>query len=232
MKILQTTVAVAATALGLGFAVQAADTSEEMREIPSFNEVRLSGSMDVEVTVGKKQSVKVIADSNIIEHLETDVRGDTLRIGLANGHYSRIKVMRVVITVPELVGAGVHGSGDLYVTGASAVDFNMDLQGSGDAVFKKAKFGKLDIELQGSGDIEMDGECDDLSIELHGSGDIELGDMKCKAAEVDLRGSGDVELFASDSADVGVHGSGDVVVRGEPAKINSRVRGSGDIVVR
>ncbi|WP_262692969.1 head GIN domain-containing protein [Kordiimonas aestuarii] len=233
MKKLQTTVAVAAMLLGFGMTAQAKDTSEEMRDVASFSEVQLNGSMDLEVTVGGSQSVKVIADSDIMSHIETEVRGDTLRVGLDNGHSHRnIKMMRVIVTVPELRGAGLRGSGDLHVTAAAADDFDLGLQGSGDVFFRKAKFGKLKIELQGSGDIDMEGTCDDLDIELQGSGDIDAGDLKCNTAEVDLRGSGDIEFFASQSADVGVHGSGDVVVRGEPAKLNSRVRGSGDIVVR
>ena len=232
MKKLQTTAAVAAMVLGFGMNAQAASTSEEMRDVSSFKEIRLMGSMDVEVAVGGKQSVKVIADSDIIEHLETTVSGDTLRVKLESGHYGNIKVMRVVITVPELVATSIQGSGDMYVDGAVADNFELDLQGSGDAVFKKAKFGKIDIDLQGSGDIELDGACEDITIDLQGSGDVDAGDLECKTGEVDLRGSGDVEFFATMSANVGVYGSGDVVVHGSPDKVNTRVRGSGDIIMR
>ena len=232
MKKLQMTAAVAAMALGLGMSVQAVDTSEEMRDTSSFDAIRLNGSMDIKISVGGKQSVKVIADSDIIEHIETEVRGDTLHVGLENGHYGRIKVMRVEITVPSLTAAGLYGSGDLTVTGAKADHFEMDLRGSGDAYFSKADFAELNINLKGSGDIEMKGACGAVSIELQGSGDIENGDLECRTADVSLRGSGDIEFFASEAADVEIHGSGDIVVRGEPAKINSRVRGSGDIVVR
>lgn len=232
MKKLQTTAAVAAMMLGFGMAAHAVDTSEEMRDVGTFKEIKLMGSMDVEVTVGEKQSVKVIADSDIIEHLETNVSGDTMHVRLERGHYGNIKVMRVIVTMPEMTGASIQGSGDMIVTGADAADFELELQGSGDATFRKSKFGKIDIELQGSGDIELDGTCDVIDIELQGSGDIDAGDLKCMSGEVDLRGSGDIEFYASESANVGVHGSGDVVVRGSPDKINSRVRGSGDIIMR
>ena len=212
MKKLQTTATVAAMMLGFGLSAQAADTSEEMRDVGAFKEIKLMGSMDVEVTVGGEQSVKVIADSDIIEHVETTVSGDTLRVKLENGRYGNIKVMRVVVTMPEMTGASIQGSGDMVVTGADAADF--------------------ELELQGSGDIELDGTCDDIKIDLQGSGDVDAGDLKCKVGEIDLRGSGDIEFYASDSANVGVHGSGDVVVLGSPDKVNSRVRGSGDIIMR
>ncbi|WP_417466095.1 head GIN domain-containing protein [Kordiimonas sp.] len=232
MKKLQTTAIVAALLCGTSFAAQARSTAEQVRDVPSFKEVSLHGSMDVEIAVGSSQSVKVIADDDIIDNIETEVRGDELRIGLERGHYSNIKVMRVVITMPEMTGANIHGSGDMIVKDVKADRFDLELQGSGDATFSDATFGDIEIELHGSGDIELDGTCTSIDIELQGSGDVDAGKLKCTGAKVSLRGSGDVEVYANESADVGVHGSGDIVVRGEPDKLNSRVRGSGDIIIR
>jgi len=236
MKLFKTAVASIAV-LTAATAVNAKDTSEEMRDVGAFTKVSLQGSMDVEVKVGDEQSVKVIADSDIIQYLRTRVRGGELEIDLKhdNGHrniFRHIKKMQVIITVPSLEGAEVHGSGDMLVENAVADNFDIEVHGSGDAVFENAKVKTLDVELQGSGDIEMDGTCDTVHIELRGSGDIKATDMECKAADVQLQGSGDVNVFASDSADVTVRGSGDIRVSGKPDKISSRVRGSGDIHVR
>lgn len=232
MNKLHTTVAVATLIFGLGASAHAKDTSEEMRDVSSFKEVHLNGSMDVEITVGGSQSVKVIADSDIIDHVRTEVRGDTLKLDMDRGSYRNIKTMRVLITVPALTGAEVHGSGDLYVTGAKSDRFGLGVQGSGDAVFKDATLGKLDIELQGSGDVHIEGSCDQIKVEVQGSGDVEATKMKCKSADVSVHGSGDVAVFASGSIDVSIHGSGDVSVQGSPDKVNSKVRGSGDVTIR
>ncbi|NVJ97302.1 MAG: DUF2807 domain-containing protein [Alphaproteobacteria bacterium] len=233
MKLLRSTAAVAAIAIGAGFAVSAKDTSEEMRDVGSFDQVQLNGSMDVEVKVGGEQSVRVVADSDIISHIETEVRGGTLRVGLDNDHrHGNIKKMIVYVTVPSLKGAALHGSGDMIVEDAVADDFEVDLHGSGDMTLKDVKFGEVELELQGSGDIEIDGTCDAVEVELQGSGDIEADDMKCKSATVSVHGSGDVSVTASEEADISVHGSGDVVVSGSPDKLRSKVRGSGDIEMR
>lgn len=211
------------------------DVTEQMRDVDAFTEVSLQGSMDVEVRVGPEQSVKVIADADIIEYLETRVRGDELRIDLdCDGARAcrRINKLKILITVPKLVAAEVHGSGDLYVEDVKADQFDLEVHGSGDAVVNDATLGRLDIDLQGSGDIKIEGSCDEVQVELQGSGDVEAGDMVCKDAEVSLHGSGDVEIHASASADVSVRGSGDIVVRGQPDKLSSSVRGSGDIHVR
>lgn len=233
MKLLRTTAAVAALALGAGLTALAKDTSEENRDVGSFDEVQLNGSMDVEIRVGSAHSVRVVADSDIIDHIETEVRGDTLRVGLDRGHNHRnIKKMIVYVTVPALKGAALHGSGDMLVEKPEADSFEVDLHGSGDMILEDVKFGRVEIELQGSGDIEIDGTCETVDVELQGSGDIEADDMECKSASVSLHGSGDVSVHASEDADVSVHGSGDVVISGSPDKLRSKVRGSGDIELR
>lgn len=236
MKLFKSTVAsIAVLAAAGAVSADEKDIAEQMRDVAEFTEVSLQGSMDVEVRVGGEQSVKVIADADVIEYLETRVRGGELRIDLdCDGARAcrRIKKLEVLITVPKLEAAEVHGSGDLYVENVKTDHFELEVHGSGDAVVNDAELTRLDIDLQGSGDIKIDGSCNEVRMDLQGSGDIEAGDMTCKDAEVSLHGSGDIEVHASASADVSVRGSGDIVVRGKPDKISSSVRGSGDIHVR
>jgi len=236
MKLFKTVAATAALLTATSI-VTADDISEEVRDLDAFTKVALQGNMDVEVKVGPKQSVKVIADSNVIEFLRTRVRGRELEIDWDDDHdrhpnFRRIKKMQIIITMPKIEGAEVHGSGDMLVENASADRFELEVHGSGDAVFENAKMEKIYIELQGSGDIEIQGTCEDINVELQGSGDVKADRFECKTAEVEVQGSGDVDIFASASVDVTVHGSGDIRVSGKPDKISSRVRGSGDIHVR
>lgn len=233
MNILKTTIASVAV-LAVATAAMAGDVSEEMRDVDAFTKVSLQGSMDVEIKVGSKQSVKVIADSRIIEHIRTRVHNGELEIDLREKKHSffrNIKRMQIIITVPSLDGAELHGSGDMIIEGAEADKFELELRGSGDAIMEDAKIGAMAVELQGSGDIEIDGTCDDIRIELRGSGDIKARKMKCKTAEADLRGSGDISVHASEEADVTIRGSGDISVTGRPDKMSQKVRGSGDIRV-
>jgi len=236
MKLLKTAVASVAV-LSAAALVSANDISEATREVDSFTKVKLEGSMDVEVKVGPAQSVRVIADSDVIEYLRTEVHGGELEIELKHhkrnsGIFRRVEKMLVVVTVPSLESAEVQGSGDMIVEDVAGSRFELDVHGSGDAIVKNAKVETLNLDLQGSGDIEISGSCDDVRIELQGSGDIKADRMECKSADVMLMGSGDIGVFANVSADVTVRGSGDISVFGKPDKISSRVRGSGDIHVR
>lgn len=237
MKTLIAAVSCAAILAGSAtVSVTADDTSEEMRSVDSFTRIRNKGSFEVYVNVGSEQSVKVTADSDIIEHVETEVRGSTLHIQLEDRDnwrgWRNIDVLRVDITVPSLESVRVDGSGDFEVRGVETESFSANVNGSGDIELISAKADRLSIDVKGSGDVEASGTCGDLDVEVKGSGDVEARDMACASGEIGIMGSGDVSVTLSESVDVGIMGSGDVTVYGKPDKVSTRAMGSGDVVLR
>jgi len=237
MKTLIAAVSCAAIMTGMGIVgVSADETSEEMRALDTFTSIRNKGSFEVYVTVGEEQSVKVTADSDIIDKVETEVRGDTLHIELERNNnwrgYRNIDVLRVDITVQNLEAVRVDGSGDYEVRGLTGGDFKANVNGSGDIDLIDAKADRLSIDIKGSGDVEASGECNTLEVEVKGSGDVSGRKMSCKSGDISIMGSGDVDATLNESVDVGIMGSGDVTVWGKPEKVKSRSMGSGDVVLR
>ncbi len=219
----------AAVALTVATTAWAGGTAEEMRDVSGFTEVALKGSMDVDVTVGKMHSVRVVADDDVIEHIETEVSNGRLNIKLDDHRHHNIKKMHVYVTVPELEAAAIYGSGDMKVSGTVDGDFEFDIYGSGDAHIEDLKASNLDLSIKGSGDLVIEGSCDELDVSIKGSGNVEGRDLKCKDVEASIMGSGDVAIHASERIDATVKGSGDIDVYGGPDKVRTSVRGSGDI---
>lgn len=216
--------------------VMAKDVSEEMRDVSAFSSIRNKGSFDVRVSVGDAQSVKVIADSDVMDKIETEVRGGTLHIEFESErswNWSRnIDVLRLDITVPTLEAAMVYGSGNFVINGVNGGDFEADINGSGDISLIDATIEDLSISIKGSGDVEASGSCEKLDIEVKGSGDVDARSMECDSGDIGVMGSGDVSAYVKNSIDVGIMGSGDVVVWGKPEKVSSRSMGSGEVVIR
>lgn len=216
--------------------VQADDASEQMRSVDSFMRVRNKGAFDVDITVGPEQSVKVIADGDIIDQVETEVRGETLHIEMDRDFswrdYRDIDTLKVEITVPALEAVRVDGSGDMEVRGVDDGDFRAGVNGSGDIELIDAKTASLEIDVKGSGDVEVSGSCTELTVEVKGSGDVSARSMECQSGEIGIMGSGDVSAYLSESIEVSIMGSGDVAVWGKPDKVRTRTMGSGDVVLR
>lgn len=229
-------VGVSTLAIAAGGGAFADDVVEEMRDVASFSKIKNKGSFEVFVTVGGAQSVKVTADSDVIEKIETEVRGGTLNIAMdADRSWwrnNRVGRMRLDITVPSLEAALVHGSGDFEINGVTDGDFEASVHGSGDISLNNATVRELNIDVKGSGDIVVSGTCEDIDVEVKGSGSLEARDMECVAGDVGIMGSGDVDIYLKEKVDVSIMGSGDVTVWGKPEQVKTRSMGSGEVTLR
>jgi subtilisin family serine protease len=83
--------------------------------------------------------------------------------------------------------------------------------------------------MMGSGQITASGSCKVLEAELTGSGDLNARHLAADAVTVNLRGSGTSHVFAKQSAELTLRGSGDIRVLGNPNQRNVNRTGSGEV---
>ena len=182
----------------------------EARNVSGFSSVELQGSANVDVTLGNSESVIVTADDNILPLIETNVQNGQLIIrDKANTNINPSSPVRVNVTIQALKGITLSGSGKINVS-----------QMTGDSLM---------INLSGSGSITVTGAVTAVNISLPGSGNISCGGLLTKSAKVKLDGSGDIEIYASQSLDAGILGSGSIRYSGNPAQVSKSIVGSGNI---
>jgi hypothetical protein len=213
---------IVATALGAVLVVASAWSSEalakkieDVRKLPSFTKIEASGSSDVIIKVGKKQSVVVHAEDDEVSEIKTKVTNGELKIWRKNKRMSFSRhSARIVITVPALT--------------------RLVSQGSGDASVSNMKAKKFKLVQQGSGDVDITGTCDEIDITSQGSGDLESARLDCDIIDVSLRGSGDMDLevVTSKSFALDAVGSGDVTISGSCNDFDLEHRASGDVDAR
>jgi len=204
-------------------------TSTETRAISGFTGVETHGSIDLVVTQGNF-NVKVEADQNLLQYIETTVENGHLVVGFRHGvSIMDINTAKVYVSAPELNDFETHGSGN--ITGEGKIsDKNktaINVSGSGDIALH-IDCPSVITETHGSGNINIDGESKNISTTVSGSGDVKLAGLKAETVKVSIHGSGNTEVFASESLDAEIFGSGDVHYRGEP-KISSSIHGSGEV---
>lgn len=202
---------------------------EKDLQLDDFNGIRLTISADVYLTPGRSQSVRVSAQQNIIDLLETEVDNGIWKIDTEENIDDHSKI-KIYITVPEMDYVKLSGSGNIYTEGlfennGKAVE--VGVSGSGDLQFR-TNARSLSAAISGSGDIELKGSTDDISIRVSGSGDIDAIDLTARNCEVRISGSGNAKVHATQDLNVRVSGSGDVYYRGRP-NVQSRISGSGDL---
>lgn len=202
---------------------------EKDLQLDDFNGIRLTLSADVYLTPGRSQSVRVSAQQNIIDLLETEVENGIWKIDTEENIDDHSKI-KIYITVPEMDYVKLSGSGNIYTEGLfenSGKAVEVGVSGSGDLQFR-TNARSLSAAISGSGDIELKGSTDDISIRVSGSGDIDAIDLTARNCEVRISGSGNAKVHATQDLNVRVSGSGDVYYRGRP-NVQSRISGSGDL---
>jgi hypothetical protein len=205
-------------------------TETEERTLSSFNRVELKIDGEVILTQGPQQQVRVEAQRNILEVLETEISGNELQI-----EYSRVNVrdhdpIKVYITVPSLSEVQVSGSGKVRSGSPwSASSFEVKVSGSGNAELDFAQVTGLRTNVSGSGEVKLSGVAQSHSINISGSGRLAAYELNTQDTDVSISGSGRSYVLASRNLSADISGSGSVYYRGEP-KVNTRISGSGKVI--
>ncbi|MFY0591255.1 head GIN domain-containing protein [Roseivirga sp.] len=212
-------------------ALSAFGQNKETRNVRDFDEIVMRMSGNVYVKLGNKNEVVLEGDDRVLDRVETEVRGSKLSIGMESSRSWRSRSngrVNVYITIKELNGVSISGSGD--VIGQSlfkADDFYVSISGSGDMELEvDAK--NISARISGSGNIELSGSAEYAKLGMSGSGKYLAEDLKVDDYEITISGSGRSSVNAQENLDVRISGSGSVYYKGRPA-VNSSVAGSGKV---
>lgn len=204
---------------------------KETRNIGKFNEIETGGSYDVHIYDAPQDGKLVIeGESNIISSIETEVIGSKLVIRKKKGfNLSSTKGVKITLNAQNLKSIGVSGSGSLVADGVQNVDkFAAGLSGSGKLTVK-VNTQSAGIGVSGSGDVNISGKADKVEIGISGSADVNASNLEANDVSVGISGSGDSNVWAKRSLKGSVSGSGDILYKGEPEKLDVSTSGSGSI---
>ena len=176
-----------------------------------YTEIDLRGSANLVVEIGPEESITIDGNENRVENVDIAVEDGVLVIREdGNGLFGRSRGdLKITVTAPSITSVVLTGSGDIEVTGVEGESFA--------------------VAINGSGNIDVSGEVDSVSYKVRGSGDISAKGLKAKHVTVSISGSGDADVFASESLDGKIAGSGDITYFGGAEDVKSKVAGSGDI---
>lgn len=217
--------------IGCGDNIQGnGNMSTESRQVSKFHSVRLTGPMNVQLIQGADNALEIEAEENIIPYIETNVDEGKLTIKYTDGvHINNREDITVRVTLPQLQGADITGSGDITsetkLTGSDEIE--LAITGSGNMNLE-LDAPSVEAKITGSGDIFLSGQTRDIECTSTGSGKIDATALKAENAVVKTLGSGEVHVFASIKLDATVNGSGDITYKGG-ASVNSKIHGSGTV---
>jgi hypothetical protein len=203
--------------------------------VGSFQQIEVAGPYNVEVRTGANPSVSARGSEKLLDRTVVEVRGDKLVIRPEDNHsffhwgWSHSREAQFAVTVPQLHGAAIAGSGGIKVDRVTGDSFEGNIGGSGGLELASIDVQSLKLSIGGSGGIKTGaGKAKSADYEIAGSGAIDASGVSAEQAKVSIAGSGDLKAQATGTAQVDVMGSGNVVITGG-AKCKVNKAGSGNV---
>ena len=202
-------------------------------QVGAFQEIEVAGPFDVEVKTGANPSVSARGSEKLLGRTVVEVKNGKLVIrpekerGFHFGWSKRGKAT-FTVTVPQLSGATIAGSGDMRIDKVQGQSFKGTVAGSGGLDVGSLDVQTLEMTIAGSGEIRGSGKAQSADYNIAGSGEFEVAGIQTQNAKASIAGSGSIRAHASGTADVSIMGSGDVDISGG-AKCKVSKAGSGDV---
>jgi hypothetical protein len=224
---------------------------EETRRVTTFDQIENSTSFDVIYKQADTFGIRIIAEQNIMNYIETNVYDECLKIKVSPAticlDYNEQPI--VMVSSPllrkavnsgsgsffadKMTGESVtlkqSGSGDISVEMIESDDFESILSGSGDIDVQTLVCLSSDILISGSGNTSAAGNCETAHLKITGSGNIHCGDLLTRTASIIISGSGNIYSNIEEYLNALISGSGNIYVKGDP-EIDQTISGSGRII--
>jgi hypothetical protein len=224
------TILLAALLLSSGFSY--GQDVKENRKVNDFSRINFGVSGDLFIEFGPDFEVTIEGSRSSVDDVITEVSGGRLTIKHENNFRLRMNErVTVYVTMPEIEGLGVSGSGKAEIKDVvKGDDLNLSVSGSGRLVITGMDVENLDCGISGSGTINLDGNgsVGKADISISGSGDYYGEEVEIESLTVGVSGSGKCICNVSESLSASISGSGDVSYSGSP-RVNARVSGSGHV---
>ncbi len=203
------------------------------RDVASFSVVDVSNSIDLDIDVNEtgSQGVTLSGYKNILEHIKTNVSGDTLYIYTTkHTDFENDDDIKVTVSTKQLSGLLISGASDAEIKGDIKGDhFLMKVSGAGDVKIAQAHVNSFIATISGAGDLEVnDGTAGNAEYKVSGAGDVSADKFVTNTCKATVSGAGGMDLNVQQKLDAKVSGTGSITYVGSPS-VTSSVSGVGSI---
>jgi len=183
----------------------------ETRPLSDFSAVDLEGGGELDIQVGKAESVTVRASRETLAHLRTEVKDQTLTVRRDSNDWSfgHSRSVNLTITVPNLTALSVEGGNHVTVRGLDG--------------------GNARFDLRGATSIHASGKLDGLKVHMQGAGEADFGKVIAQTVDVKVEGVGKVTVNARQKLAATMNGLGAIRYIGHPTDVTTNLNGFGSI---
>jgi hypothetical protein len=222
----------------------------EARETGEVNDVHLATLGQLHIEMGDREALRIEAEDNLLECLETHVRSGTLTITTRERtNIDPTKPVKYYLTLKTLESISLSSSGDAIVSDIESGTFSISISSSGSLQMGDLSTDILRVRISSSGDVSIENlDAEALHLRISSSGNLAIDggkvgrqeitisssgtyhgeDVESARADVRLSSSGSAYLYVTDDLNATLSSSGSVYYNGDPS-VRHRVSSSGRI---
>lgn len=222
---------IAITSFGTVIAGNSDET--QVRQLNSFHSIKVSTGIDLYLTMGNSEEVKVVADDDIIDELKTEVEGGILKIYMKRSNWfnwsSGNKSKKVYVTVKELNKLSASSGSDVESTNTLEGE-SLEVQCSSGSDLKLDVYYKnLSLDTSSGSDSKIRGKVKTLRVEASSGSDINAGKLESAICYAKASSGSDITVNVSSEFYADASSGSDINYYGSPGIIDIDKSSGGDV---
>ena len=220
-------------ALVIGFTALAGNTDKtETRNVSNFKGVDVSAGIDLYITMGENESVKIIADDDIIDKIITEVKDGVLHIYVKQNNWfkwSGNETRKAYVTIKELDRIEASSGSDVKSENTLKGEELKIRVSSGANVNVDVYYKNLDVDTSSGSDAKVTGKVKNLKANSSSGSDINAGDLESVVCKASASSGSDVTVNVSGELYANASSGGDVKYYGNPSVKDIDESSGGDV---
>lgn len=202
----------------------------ETRDVGSFSGIKAAEGIDVYLTHGSREQVKVeVSGSSELDNIVTEVSGSYLKIHMRESRLLKNVDVKVWVTYVSLEKIMVSSAANVFSEEelrASKLEIGASSAGSVELVLQ---VDKLEAGVSSAGEVDLKGHAQKASFEASSAGKIDAFDLEANSVTADASSAGSVKLAVSDELEAHASSGGNIRYRGNPAKSMTNSSSGGSV---
>ena len=208
------------------------DKNAQMRSVPSFSAIKVSGAIDVYLSQGSTDAVAVSAsEDRFRDRIKTEVVDGVLKIWYDGDRLSlgEKKKLKAYVSFKDIRSLDASGASEFRIQGTLSVNsLNVVLSGASD-VTGNVRISELTINASGASDVKLTGSVKNISIDVSGASDLKGYELTVDNCKAKASGASDIMLTVNSEISANATGASSVFYKGQAVVKEVHSHGSSSI---
>lgn len=206
---------------GIGIAADGNSDKTENRNVSNFKAVKVSTGIDLYITMGTSEEVKIIADDEIIDDLITEVKDGTLKIYMKQSNSwfnwnTGNQTRKAYVTVKELQAIEASSGSDVKSENTLKGEDLKVRASSGSDVEIDVYYKNVWLDTSSGSDAKISGKTKNFSAEASSGSDIKAHELESVICKVSVSSGSDATVNVTDELYAKASSGADVRYSGNP----------------